>query len=487
MEDKHDTTHTGSKQPGHESNDDLEERLAKTLSSLRLFVDRTKPLSVKSAMTRAQVELDNYLRWKDSGTPINGIVVQLADGEEMHITKRSSRMLAATCSATDLLPGAVLNIYKKADKYFDQVLLYSIEVSEIPPEGFTFEKNYPTKQSLFLQVQRGAEGRLNVSVDYTPLEAIARRTYSDWIRRIPILGSALLALASLLYVVGRKLRRDELGVAEPSWTAVSAVVTSVALLGIASLYWSRPEPRKPEPLTPRMSSVGPATTPLLQTSRPEEGAPSVLSTTFPPSATAPKTSTVGDVNKDGIRNAIPAQASKGGGEACNASFTPEKVDIKGNENAVNENVAVKPAGVDKAMKNRRDPKTQQAASFASHRIEIYVKAYAKDDKKLETKLLHSVVEALEKTDKFIVWTDERDTEVPKGIYEVSLYFDLVDGCYGNILARLYDLRSKEIGVWNKDCHEYRREEMLRAASDEIVKKVVPRVFTDVTAQKKDGS
>ena len=463
MEEKHDIMDIRSKQPDlNGDSSDLQRLLSKTFSSLRLFVDKNDPLSTKGAIARAHRELENYKRWRDSGSPISGVVMRLADGEEMSIIKSRSRMLAATCSVMDLLPGTVLNVYKKPDKYFGEVLLYTVEVSEIPPEGFTFRKTYPNNQSLLLHVQREEEGQLNVSIDYTPVPELACNGYSGWLRRIPILGSALLAFAGLLYLMGRRLRRETVA-GQPSWTAGFAVVTSVLLFGFASLYWNSPEPNSANAdSTQHVQLAGPPT------SRPEETAQVTTGQTPSRMIGSDKANAPDYNDQPSVINTVSTQADIHTGGICDVS-----VNQKATKALANANTTPGPTSSGKVTTGRRKTASSPVAPLAKQRIQIYVKAFVKNDKSLEMALLHSFINELEQTDRFIVWTDAQGRTVPKGIYEVSLDFIPDEDCYGIILARLYNLNSKQIWDDAKDCHEYPKGKMLKITSKEMVSKILP--------------
>lgn len=475
MEEKHDAIDTQTKEPKFiNGSSELEGLLARIFPSLRLFVDRNDPLTTKHALERARRELDIYKRWRDSGAPITGVAVRIADVEEMNIIKRSARMLAATCSIMDLLPGSVLKVYKKADRYFGEVLLYSVEVSEIPPEGFTYRKIYPNKQSLLLQVQYGQEGQLNVSVDYALANELANPTPFRWFKWVPLLGPALLAIAGAVYMVGRRLRR------EPSWAAVILVGTLVIHLAFANQYWARQDER-----STTQSRVESAAHLGQLPSGPEVIGPANTGQSLPSADVNHKAifrRPDPDWNGKPVANSTSDQANidTNEGETCSV---PEA--SKPMNSAPNRNVSSRPSIGLATKTNGSQPRTSPSTSSQEQRIPIYVKAFAKDDKKLEVALLNTFVGALVKTNRFTIWTDQPGMQVPTGIYEVSIDFVPVKGCYGTISARLYNLNSKEIWWDAKDCHEYPKEKMLMVTSEEMVSKIIPLV--ENAATKANGS
>ncbi|HVG33046.1 MAG TPA: hypothetical protein VM911_08200 [Pyrinomonadaceae bacterium] len=471
---------TPSKQPDLKGgSNDLERLFARTFSSLRLFVDRNDPLSTNRAIEHANRELDNYKRWRESGAPISGVAVRLADGEEMTIIKRSSRMLAATCFVMDLLPGAVLNIYKKADKYFGEVLLYTVEVAEIPPEGFTFRKNYPNKQSLILDAQHGKEGQLNISVDYTLAPEAAR---SNWLNRIPVLGATLLALAGVLYLIRRRMPRVDMRFGQPSWASIIAVATSAGLLLAAmSLYWNNSDLDSAAKLQPdRVMPAG-------QTPSGSEGASqaavneavsqaNVVSAEIVKSdlGSRPRIGKTDDhVNQSNTSNSSTDTSTSNGneGETCAVSYTEGAANVAANANS--RQPQRKPVIRETVRTGNSKPNALASAPSEVQLIPIYVKVFVKDDQNLKAALLRNFVKALEKTDRFKVWTDEPGRQIPKDVYEVSLDFTLDKSCYGMIYARLYNLNNQQIWDDIKDCHEYPRESMLKITSKEMVANILP--------------
>ncbi|HEY0323660.1 MAG TPA: hypothetical protein VGC66_22085 [Pyrinomonadaceae bacterium] len=402
--------------------------LKETFSSLRLFANGSDPLSARNLIAHARYELDRYKRWQESGTPISGIVVRLIDGEEVGITKPTSRIMTIPYSRAELLPRPALKVYKKADKHFGEVLLYVVEVNDVPPEGLIFRKTYPNKQSLFLRIEHEEERQLKVSVNYTPAPEHIHNASPEGDKRTSFVRSTLFSPFGLLSKY------------PPSWAAVITLIVAVGLLfATMNLKRSNSDQVATDVHTRANIKAVPASVPI-------------------------ETNVI-----RGPDAPLGAPSEK--------QRPPSYIDVNA-KRKINPVAASVPTGI--ATSRRASATT--LASLGRQRIQIYVKAFAMDDKRLERTLFQSFVKALEKTDRFIIWTDKSGREVPKGIYEISLYFSPeegrygfapAEGHYGTIMAILYNQESMQIWQGSKTCPDYPKEIMLTVTSKEMVTNMLP--------------
>jgi hypothetical protein len=151
--------------------EELEKRLADAFAALSLLSDDDNPMSPDQAIARARREAESFRLWEESGTPIGGVALRLGDGEQVALVKGGQQALAAVCSIKEYRPGAVLHVFKTEDEHFEEVKLYSVRLSDIPPAGFPYTRKYQNKQTLMLNFEHGPGGQLDVSVDYTPVRS----------------------------------------------------------------------------------------------------------------------------------------------------------------------------------------------------------------------------------------------------------------------------------------------------------------------------
>lgn len=209
----------------------LDLRLADAFAALSLLGDDENPMSPDQAIARARREAESFRLWEESGSPIGGVALRLGDGEQVALITGGRQAMAAVCSIKEYRPGTVLHAFKTEDEHFGEVKLYSVRLSDIPPAGFPYTRQYRNGQTLMLNFEHGPGGQLDVSVDYTLAQnedsahASARR-YG----LVTVAALAALVVYRLMFSLWRKVG----GVPGVVWEPHLAVVSYVMVAGLST-------------------------------------------------------------------------------------------------------------------------------------------------------------------------------------------------------------------------------------------------------------
>jgi hypothetical protein len=476
-----------------------EERVQALFTSLRLYSDKDNPRSLRQAMARARREAANLSQWEGSGAPLNDVTVRLSGGEELSLAKRLIANLCGLRIVKGFKPGEVLHVYKKEDRRFGEVLLYSLEVAAISGEEFIYNKTYKNQQTLTLECRRTSAGVFDISVSYTP--PVGENAYSASTGLFGIgavVAPTMLALAGMWFRLRRMMRGDG-GAASPRDVFASSFAALALVVAVIGFYEGRQarnpvEPSRAAGAATRSESPEPVPAVAVVSDASKSWVLPASSDTINAAAAQVRTR----AGQTGLQAPLPdrheatAKAGQTASVAVGASCPAfSAVDAHDGANAA----AVAPSRAQTALDQRGGGELNapplsfgRATSTSSHRnlepsrrIPIYVTAFVKGDEGLERRMREAIVSALEKTRRFQVWTDKPGQKVPEGTFEVSLEFEPVGGCFGTIYTRLYDKGSLSDGngkqLWDdaKDCHEYPKATMLTTTSEEIVAKILPIV------------
>lgn len=460
---------------GHEQ----EEHLARACASLRLLGDEREPLSLKEAVARGHRVGKDFRRLQQSGAPINEVVVRLSDGGEVTVEKRNIDTDLFMYGFTSALPpDAVLHFYKKADREHGEVLLRTVAVAAIGPKGFTYKKKYHNKQSLNLSVRRGADGLYEVRVEWDRVpEGRSRAASGGRAGLSALLGPLPLAIAGLGRYLAGRLRRDESGEAEPTLAVGLMALVLVCVWGPLNQDYvtlrtpagaadNHVEPTPRSPSTPQLAMFHDASL-----------SPAGRVGVAPPTASAGSAPAADGAAAGGQPAHDDADQSPGGDgdPAC---------DVTAAQTAAAAAEAGGRAAAERARKPGRRAASQAgggkagptlAAEPAKLPVQIYVKAFAKDDASLEAEMLDSFVKALAEAARFDILTDASGRAIPEDVFEISLDFERQSNCYGTIFVRLYDSSSKQIWDGEEHCQDYPKREMLMRASKELVAQMVSKL------------
>jgi len=148
-----------------------EEKLLLAFAQLRLLSDGEDPLSLNQATSRAHRLRETYKRWKESAATITGISVRLSNGQEVTLSQIKESHECGLRLNASFPAGTVLNVWKKADRQFGEVLLFTLPLSNIPPQGFRVERKYPNGQTVSLKVEHCPNEAFSILAHFTEPEA----------------------------------------------------------------------------------------------------------------------------------------------------------------------------------------------------------------------------------------------------------------------------------------------------------------------------
>ena len=198
-----------------------EERLNTEFASLRRLADGPNLLTLEQAIDRARDAAEVYRRWQKSGASIRDIVLRLSNGSEIKIDKATpdDTNRFGFRFSSKFPRGAALDFYKRADREFGEVLLYSVELDRIQQSGHSYAKTYENGQTMMLAIEPGLSGQFNVSVDYTmPSDAVdfAPSRRERVLERLPGLAkaAALCLMAALVFMAAQKMYLTDAPVGE---------------------------------------------------------------------------------------------------------------------------------------------------------------------------------------------------------------------------------------------------------------------------------
>lgn len=495
--------------PSDSERDDLEQQeggLAEAFASLRAFADRDNPLSLAQTIARARQRADALRRWEQSHTPINDILARMSDGREIAVEKTIDTGACGFYFVGKFAAGAIMHIHRKADKrHPEEVLLHSVRMDAIPPEGYNYERVYSNGQTLRLNVQRLADGQFRVSVDYTPAAEettqAAAGVAKGWVAG---LGPALIALAQVF-------RKSNGGGWQPGRAFALSLLAVVALLAwLAAPQLQTAGHRgvrsgSGAPLATKGAAAPEAQLPVAGLARQGdlagEGVEGVTcavgvgdgggggDAATDANTDANYTAVVTDADTDALRKdikdlrrvleSLSTQGAGGGGAAAQTVGTPAAAQAAGVEGAGRQRATPAATRNEKASFQRGGVLTPaagtdaggRAAAAEPHQIAIYVKAFAKDDEALTEAMQHAFVSALRDTKRFIVLTDNA-ANIPTDAYWVDLWFMPKAGCQGTIAAELYAAKDNVIWADMRDCYEYPKGALLEKASQQMVAQMV---------------
>lgn len=155
MSEKDNTTHgqSDSFNPYYAATGIEDGQVTRALKALRLLNDAQNPLSLSQALTRARQLAESYARWEESATLIKNIMVCLSDHREIAMEQSKVSSMCGLHIRHAFDPKAVLQIWKRADDQFSEVLLLSLALSGIGRNGYQCEKTYQNGQTLSLKVE----------------------------------------------------------------------------------------------------------------------------------------------------------------------------------------------------------------------------------------------------------------------------------------------------------------------------------------------
>jgi hypothetical protein len=200
----------------HEEYKDAEEKVLRAFAALRLLNAEGEALSLEQAISRSRQLSQEYKRWVESNASIKSIEVRLSSGAKIVNTQSNSSFVCELSFNDNLPPDTVINIWKAADLEFGEVLLISLPLSNIPPDGYFFEREYPNGQTLSLRVEHRPSGAFAISVGVNEpnvqLRASTSRFYTwlsqTWWSRNPYayaaLSLVLMISLGLNVLLGRK-------------------------------------------------------------------------------------------------------------------------------------------------------------------------------------------------------------------------------------------------------------------------------------------
>ena len=160
--------------------EDCEVKLA--LGTLRLLNDAQNPRPLGDALREARRLADSYARWEESGALIKQIRVCLSDGQKITMEQSTVSGLCGLHIRRAFDPDAVLQIWKKGNDPFDEVLLLSFMPGNMDRDVYQYQKRYRNGQILSLRVEPCANEQLDISVDFTVSERTAADAgFPDWL------------------------------------------------------------------------------------------------------------------------------------------------------------------------------------------------------------------------------------------------------------------------------------------------------------------
>lgn len=457
--------------------------LAGAGAALRLAGGEDEDLQHEQASARTRRSAENFRKWKESKAPINEILVKLSDRREIEVRKTFATDLCGFFFVRKFSPGEALYVYKKADKYFDEVELLSVCVDEIGPEGYVYKKQYPNGQTFCFKAQICPDGEFYVSVDYTLAKDLALGA-STFHSVIPFIGPILLGFSTWWN------RTTRGSVWHPSRAFAFTLLSLTLLLG--GLYAGKGGANATSQVIPP-GEAGAATAmvpgverPAVETTRPENEAGRGIE-----GATSAQ-----DANEAALRREIRTIRNElvkiREAQGSNINVTQKiKEDINSrqkDEVGATCNVKVDPLQT-RADSNRQRTKTTLASSRATskkqpvspskgERIAIYVKAYVEGNSTLTQTIEGAFVSALKKMNRFTVLTEADEPNIPTNAYWVNLRFTQKEGCKGTIIADLY-VKPNAPSVWGdeRDCHDYPDGNIVKQASQELAASMAAELDT----------
>lgn len=446
---------------------ELRKLLTRAFASLRLLGVKGDTPSLEQANSQARRNADRYRNWKESGALIRDVVMRLSDGQEIEVKRTFTTGVCGFRFVRQFAPGEIIHLYKKADRQFGEVLLLSVSVDAIGADGYAWEQEYETGQTVQLSVQHFSDEQLHVSVDYTPAEGEKARGATTVLHSL-IPGLSLLSSSSLWQ---RKTYRRSW---QPSKGFASVLIGAVFLL--AGLYFLKGKEDTFERTNsaPELANPTPAKSPEEKGRQDSTTSQSVQSP--PPGGRAGKFG-VDDDQSQPNHVAQKSDRTQGGGIEHTSKLEGLPTEGQAGTKILACEVQLGPGrkkgGELRLIANYGSQHKELTTQTTSKpRIAIYIKAFAKDNPQLTAAIERSFVNALRKRSSFTVLTEADEPNIPEDAYWVDLWFSQKPGCTGTIQATLRTGPNQIAWVGERDCHEYPNGELIKKASLELVADMV---------------
>jgi hypothetical protein len=155
---------------------------------LRSLNDKEHPLSLKEVIAESYRLNEIYKRWQQSNAAINDINVRISNGEKITLSQNNNTRQCSLRLNDNLPHDSVLHIWKEADEQFEEVLLLSLLLSRIPPDGVCFDRKYSNGQTLSLRAEHCLDGEISISVELIEPATEEARNASRADNITPLLG-----------------------------------------------------------------------------------------------------------------------------------------------------------------------------------------------------------------------------------------------------------------------------------------------------------